>query len=375
MKPAEALSFRMQNVRRVMLCNLAAVCGLAFSITATAQGAANGPAQTDAKTLSLAAAAINNLDGGDAKPWHIKISYTLTTPDGKPATQGTFEEFWTAPSKYKRTFSSAAFNQVEYGTADGPRRTRTPDSPPSDLQAVVDEFLRPIPLDPTTVGAAKLQAQSLMLGSTKLLCITAALAGSAMQLASSTSYCVDENPPVLRLTVTNGGVTKTTRDGIVRFQDRYVAQKVERYTTPPPMPGPKPPVPPPPPTPELTAKVETLELIGSVDDAMFTPPAGAVAPPKVIALDEKTTRKQLLQHPMAEYPPMAHWQKVYGVVVVALRVQTDGHVSNLRVVSGHPLLKQAALDAISKWTYKPFVVDGQLVEVDTTASTTFNLMP
>jgi TonB family protein len=365
----------MQKVRRVLLCNLTAVCGLAFSIAAGAQGAANGSAQTDAKSLTLAAAAINNLAGSDAKPWHIKISYTLNAPDGKPGSQGTFEEFWAGPSKYKRAFTSASFNQVEYGTAEGPRRTGTPDNPPADLQAVVDEFLRPVPLDATTVEAAKLQAQSLMLGSTKLVCITAAVPASATQPASSTSYCVDENPPVLRLTVTNGGVSKTTRDSIIKFQDRYVAQKVERYTTPPPMPGPKPPVPPPPPTPELSAKVETLELLTTVDEAMFVPPTGAVVPPKVIALDEKTTKKQLLQHPMAEYPPMAHWQKVYGVVVVALRVQTDGHVSNLRVVSGHPLLKDAALDAIRKWTYKPFVVDGQPVEVETTASTTFNLMP
>jgi protein TonB len=55
--------------------------------------------------------------------------------------------------------------------------------------------------------------------------------------------------------------------------------------------------------------------------------------------------------------------------------QIGGHVSSLRVVSGPPLLQQAAMDAIGKWAYKPFVVDGQPVEVDTTASTTFNLMP
>jgi TonB family protein len=363
----------MQKVRPVLLLNVAAVCGLAFAIIATAQGASNSPAQPDAKPLALAAAATNNLASGDAKPWHIRISYALNTPDGKPGSQGTFEEYWAGPSKYKRTFTSAAFNQVEYGTAEGPRRTGTPDSPPADLLAIVDEFLQPVPLEGPSIDTIRLQAQPLLLGSTKLVCITAALPVSPMQRAWSTSYCVDENPPVLRLTVTNGGVSKTTRDSIVKFQDRYVAQKVERYTTP--MPGPKPPVPPPPPTPDLAAKVETLELIGSVDDAMFTPPAGAVAPPKVIAMDEKTTKKQLLQHPMAEYPPMAHWQKVYGVVVVALRVQTDGHVSNLRVVSGHPLLKDAALDAIRKWTYKPFVVDGQPIEVETTASTTFNLMP
>jgi len=359
-----------------MLPNLAAVFGLALSFaTATSQAPSGAPAPIDAKPLALAAGATNGVAVSDAKPWHIKISYTLNTPDGKPVSQGTFEEFWAGPSRYKRIFASPAFNQVEFGTADGPRRTGTPDSPPADLQAVADEFLRPVPLDAASIEAAKLQAQPLTLGSTKLVCITAATPATPTQPASSTSYCVDENPPVLRLTVTNGGITKTTRSNLVKFQDRYVAQKVDRYTTLPPMPGPKPPVPPPPPSPELSAKVETLELLSAVDEAMFTPPAGAVAPPKIIALDEKTTKKQLLQHPMAEYPMMAHYAHVGGVVVVALRVRTDGHVSDLRVMSGPPMLQQAAKDAISKWTYKPFVVQDQPVEVETTASTTFNLMP
>ena len=91
-------------------------------------------------------------------------------------------------------------------------------------------------------------------------------------------------------------------------------------------------------------------------------------------MDEKTTKKQLVNHPMADYPEPAKWQHVAGVVVVAVRVKTDGRVSDLRLVSGHPALQQAAMDAIRKWTYKPFLVDGQPVEVETTASTTFTLM-
>jgi TonB family protein len=353
------------------------LCGsaLCFASCLAGQTASSSGSPNDPKSLLLAAVALNGVPGADAKPWHVKISFTMNTPDGKPAQQGTFEEFWAAPSEYKRTFVTPAFNQVEFGTADGPRRKGSPDSAPAELLRIVDEFLNPIPLDAAAMGAAKLQTQAVTLGTTKLVCVSAALPASATQPASIISDCMQENSPILLLTVEKGGQSKTSRDSIVKFQDHYFPQSVERYSAIPGMPPPRPGTPQPPLKPELTAKMETLEPLTAIDEAQFTPPADAVAAPKVVAMDEKTTKKQLLQHPMAEYPPAAHYAHVGGVVVVALRVQTDGHVTNLRVVSGDPLLQQAAIDAIRKWTYKPFVVDGQPVEVDTTASTTFNLMP
>ncbi len=358
-----------------MFCNLAAVCGLVvgFAAVASSQATSNSTATTgDPKAVLLSAAAANGAGGADAKPWHTKISFTTTSPDGN-SSQGTFEEFWASPSKYKRTFVSPAFNQVEYGTADGPRRTGTADSAPADIQQIIDEFLNPIPLSAAAIAAAKVQAQPLTVGSATLNCVSVVLAATATQPASMTSYCVDQDPPALRLTVAEGGLKKTIRDSIVKFQDRWVAQSISHYVTAPPPPGPKGAAPPAPKA-DFTAKMEALETLGQVDEAMFTAPADAVAAPKLVTLDEKTTKKQLLQHPMADYPEAAKWQHAAGVVVVAVRIKTDGHVSNLRVVSGNPALNQAALDAIGKWTYKPFVVDGQPVEVETTASTTFTLM-
>ncbi len=214
-----------------MLCNLAAVCGLVFSfaVTAMGQAAPNAAAQIDPKPLALAAHAANGVLHEDAKPWHIKISYAMNTPDGKPGTEGTFEEFWAGASKYKRIFVSPAFNQVEYGTANGPRRTGTPDGAPEDLARIVDAILNPVPLDAASIAAAKLQAQPLVLGQAKLTCVSAAVAASGTQPASTTSYCVDESSPILRLTVANGGLSRTTYDSIVKFQGRSVAKMVDHY--------------------------------------------------------------------------------------------------------------------------------------------------
>jgi protein TonB len=64
---------------------------------------------------------------------------------------------------------------------------------------------------------------------------------------------------------------------------------------------------------------------------------------------------------------------VSGDVVIALLVRTDGSVSHLRVVSGPPMLQQASLDAVKKWTYKPFQQNGEFVEVSTTATVKFTI--
>jgi protein TonB len=50
-----------------------------------------------------------------------------------------------------------------------------------------------------------------------------------------------------------------------------------------------------------------------------------------------------------------------------------GTIENLRVVSGPPMLQQAALDAVKSWRYKPYLLDGEPTEVETTVSVIFSL--
>ena len=64
---------------------------------------------------------------------------------------------------------------------------------------------------------------------------------------------------------------------------------------------------------------------------------------------------------------------VTGSVVLHAIIGKDGTVSQLEVVSGHPLLVQSALDAVKQWRYQPEVLNGDPVEVDTTITVTFQL--
>jgi protein TonB len=73
------------------------------------------------------------------------------------------------------------------------------------------------------------------------------------------------------------------------------------------------------------------------------------------------------------YPPLAQQARIQGVVVLTAMIDRDGNIQNLRLVSGHPMLAPAAIDAVKHWRYKPFLLNGQPVEVETTVTVTFQL--
>jgi TonB family protein len=73
--------------------------------------------------------------------------------------------------------------------------------------------------------------------------------------------------------------------------------------------------------------------------------------------------QHLVEHAPPAYPPLAIAARVQGAVVLDLTIGKDGSVEDLKVVSGHPLLVKNAIEAVKRWTYKPFVIKGEPVEV------------
>ena len=73
------------------------------------------------------------------------------------------------------------------------------------------------------------------------------------------------------------------------------------------------------------------------------------------------------------YPPAARAAHIQGVVVLAAIIDKDGNIQNLQVVSGHPMLAPAAIEAVKQWRYKPFLLSGQPLEVETAVTVTFQL--
>ena len=71
------------------------------------------------------------------------------------------------------------------------------------------------------------------------------------------------------------------------------------------------------------------------------------------------------------YPPLAKQARIQGVVILEAVIGKDGSVNEIKVISGHPLLQQAAIDAVSQWKYKPTLLNGEPVEVVTTVTVNF----
>jgi len=73
------------------------------------------------------------------------------------------------------------------------------------------------------------------------------------------------------------------------------------------------------------------------------------------------------------YPPDARAARIQGSVVIATIIGKDGNIESERLVSGDPLLAPAAMDAVKQWKYRPYLLNGNPVEVDTQITVNFTL--
>ncbi|MES1261697.1 MAG: energy transducer TonB, partial [Acidobacteriota bacterium] len=81
----------------------------------------------------------------------------------------------------------------------------------------------------------------------------------------------------------------------------------------------------------------------------------------------------LLSQPKPVYPPLAKEARVQGTVKFEAVIGKDGRVQNLRLLSGPPLLVQAAMQGVQQWVYKPTLLNGSPTEVITTIDVNFTL--
>jgi periplasmic protein TonB len=97
------------------------------------------------------------------------------------------------------------------------------------------------------------------------------------------------------------------------------------------------------------------------------------ATPRRITLGGEVKEAVLLRRVEPVYPPLALRTRISGVVNLEGVIGTDGHIRELKPVSGNPLLVPAAVDAVRRWIYKPTMLDGAAVEVDLMIAVTFRL--
>jgi protein TonB len=96
-------------------------------------------------------------------------------------------------------------------------------------------------------------------------------------------------------------------------------------------------------------------------------------PIKRIRVASRVVEANLIHDVTPQYPPEAGRTRLEGTVVLLAVIGTDGCVKDVRIESGLPILAQAAIDAVKQWRYKPYMVDGEPVEVDSRITINFTL--
>lgn len=98
-----------------------------------------------------------------------------------------------------------------------------------------------------------------------------------------------------------------------------------------------------------------------------------VATPQRVRVSAGVTAGNRTRYIQPTYPPLARQARIQGAVVLQAEISKDGSIENLRLVSGHPMLAPAAIDAVKQWKYKPYYLNGEPVEVETQITVNFSL--
>jgi periplasmic protein TonB len=119
---------------------------------------------------------------------------------------------------------------------------------------------------------------------------------------------------------------------------------------------------------------------GPVEAVAPEPPKPLPPPPPPPTVDARPIRRggavqaaNLIHQVKPIYPPLARITRTQGVVVLEALIDMEGAIGSLRVLSGPPLLIEAAIDAVRQWKYRPTLLNGEPVEVITTVTVTFTL--
>jgi protein TonB len=113
-------------------------------------------------------------------------------------------------------------------------------------------------------------------------------------------------------------------------------------------------------------------VIGSVLSS--TPVAvPKIATPTRVRVSSGVSSGLLIRKVSPTYPPLARQARIQGTVILQAEISKDGSIQKLQLISGHPMLAPAALEAVKQWKYKPYLLNGEPVEVETQVQVNFTL--
>jgi TonB family protein len=359
-----------------LLCFLA----LSFSAALSAFGQTGGSAAPglpkDPPAVFAMAAPFYDFTSPDLKPWHLKATYQLYDEKGKPTEQGTYEYWWASPKVYRSSWTRPGATHTDWHTADGKHAYQATGERLKHYEYKLQSALfSPLP-DSSDLDPAKVRLDREITGSKgdKFPCIMVVPLmpqhGQVQNvpLGLFPTYCFNPQVPALQIS-SSFGATTTEFGKIVKAQNRYLAREI-MFT-------------------EGKRKVlyATVDLITWLDpDDPALKPTTLVAVPDVKSVSVSDVKKvsisgglmvgSLIKKEQPVYPQDAKDARASGTVVLQATIGIDGEIHDLHVVSAPwPSLAASALWAVSHWEYKPYILAGEPVEVETTVNVIYTLSP
>lgn len=114
-------------------------------------------------------------------------------------------------------------------------------------------------------------------------------------------------------------------------------------------------------------------MIGSGQSAPVPPPPPPPARKKPIRVGGVVQASRLIRRVEPSYPELAKRARVQGAVLLQVTIDELGNVAEVKVIRGHALLDQAAIEAVSQWKYSPTLLNGEPVSVVATVTVSFVL--
>jgi len=294
------------------------------------------------------------LDDPALAPWHLKLSVHLFDEKGKPAGDGTIEEWWT-PGRDRREYNTSVYKATELKDGDKRYRTKGAGTPPYLLSLLRDQAVNPAAIDKEDTSHAELRKQSF--GKVPLECIMLSQPIKRVAFAPLglfPTYCLDAGKDDLRISFEFGNQT-IIRNRIGNFQNKVVGTQVTVLSG----------------TTTIASsdmsKLETFSLpvTGVTDDLEEQNPSP-------VRVGSGTMAGKAISQAQPVYPASARANHVTGTVVMHAVIGTDGHIRSLRIVSApDPDLAISAIAAVRQWTYSPYLLGGAPVEVETTITVNY----
>ncbi|HYM79697.1 MAG TPA: energy transducer TonB [Candidatus Dormibacteraeota bacterium] len=114
-------------------------------------------------------------------------------------------------------------------------------------------------------------------------------------------------------------------------------------------------------------------VLGSIASAGAITNLPKIAAPQRVRVSSGVQSGLLIRKVPPTYPPLARQARIQGTVLLQAEISKDGNIINLQLISGHPMLAPAAIEAVKQWKYKPYLLNGEPVEVETQVQVNFTL--